>query len=97
MTIIFSVVDIGSELLQSILPYRSFDIFDIIANIFGSACALGLNILYHKRQIARKASQGRYSSIPSATTGDVEMGPEPVSTGGFDESGIVEGDLGTAK
>jgi hypothetical protein len=63
----------------------------------GSASALGLNILYHKRQIARKAGQNRYGSVPSAASGDVEMGPEPVPTGDFDESGIVEGDLGTAK
>jgi hypothetical protein len=61
----------------------------------GSACALGLNILYHKRQLARKA-ENRYSSVPS-TTGDVEMGPEPVPTGDHDDSGIAEGDLGTAK
>jgi hypothetical protein len=63
----------------------------------GSASALGLNILYHKRQLARRAGQNRYGSVPSAASGDVEMGPEPVPTGDFDESGIVEGDLGTAK
>jgi hypothetical protein len=63
----------------------------------GSACALSLNIFYHKRQLARKAAQSRYGAVPSATTGDVEMGPEPVPTGDFDETGIIEGDLGTAK
>jgi len=98
MTIMFSLVmDIGSEVLQAFLTSRTFDVVDIIANLIGSACALGLNILYHKRQLARKAAQNRYGTVPSAATGDVEMGPEPVPTGDFDESGLVEGDLGMAK
>jgi len=73
------------------------DTSDKKANLSGSACALGINILYHKRQLARRAAQSRYSTVPSAATGDVEMGPEPIPTGEPDESGIVEGDLGTAK
>lgn len=64
--------------------------------MLGSACALGLNIVYHKRQIARKAGN-KYTAVPSTAAGDVEMGPEPIATGEHDDSGIVEGDLGTAK
>ena len=60
--------------------------------MLGSAAALGLNILYHKRQLARKAAQNRYTSVPSAANGDVEMGPEPAAaTGDAAEADIADG------
>jgi hypothetical protein len=63
----------------------------------GSACALGINIIYHKRQLARKTGQ-KYSSVPSAAAGDVEMGPEPiVAAEEVQESGVVEGDVQDGK
>ena len=65
--------------------------------MLGSACGLGLDILYHKRQLARKAGQSRYSSVPSAATGDVEMGQEQVPTDEPNDSGIREGDAGVDK
>ena len=46
--------------------------------------------------MARKAAT-KYTSVPSTATGDLEMGTESIPTVEHDDSGIVEGDLGTAK
>jgi hypothetical protein len=56
-----------------------------------------LNIVYHKRQLARKTGTGRYTAVPSAATGDLELGGgEPIVEP--QESGIVaEQDIGTIR
>lgn len=41
----FLVGGIGSEFIQSLLPYKRFDALDILANLFGSS--LGLWLSYH--------------------------------------------------
>ncbi|KAI1911245.1 hypothetical protein LOZ12_004417 [Ophidiomyces ophidiicola] len=46
---------VGSEIVQSVIPNgRSFDPFDILANIVGSLGAVGLCTWYHKRMLERK-------------------------------------------
>lgn len=47
-----------SELVQSQLPSRSADIFDVLADILGAACALAIgHILSQHRQRLMKESQ----------------------------------------
>ncbi|KAI1169871.1 hypothetical protein F4777DRAFT_160851 [Nemania sp. FL0916] len=65
---------IGSEFLQGVLPNgRNFDLNDIIANLVGSLAGLGLCSWYHQRMLERKR-QRRYSAVPGADPGDVELG-----------------------
>ncbi|KAH3667012.1 hypothetical protein WICMUC_005359 [Wickerhamomyces mucosus] len=74
---------IGSEFIQGLLPYRTFDIYDIVANVLGSTSAIGLAILYHKKLIQRRRNE-RYeelrNSIPQETEDiDLEMHIQTVS------------------
>lgn len=70
---------IGSEFLQSVLPYRDFDLYDIVANIAGSSLALLLSTLYHRRMLERKRSaRTQYAAVPE---GEVDfVGPEVEAT-----------------
>jgi len=64
---------IGSEFLQDFLPYRDFDALDIVANLAGSLCAVGVSALYHRRMLDRKrAARNQYQSV--ATSEEVENG-----------------------
>ncbi|KAI9885229.1 MAG: Transcriptional activator spt7 [Watsoniomyces obsoletus] len=65
---------IGSEILQALVPNgRSFDIYDIAANLLGSLTALGLCSWYHKRMLERKRLARRYHAVPT-TEEDAEAG-----------------------
>ncbi|KAK9362954.1 hypothetical protein V1527DRAFT_456776 [Lipomyces starkeyi] len=55
---------IGSELVQSFVPYRAFDIFDIVSNVIGASVALALSSLYHKRMLERKRAQKYFAVQP---------------------------------
>ncbi|KAK9373760.1 uncharacterized protein V1513DRAFT_448047 [Lipomyces chichibuensis] len=55
---------IGSELVQSFVPYRAFDIVDIVANVIGASVALALSSLYHKRMLERKRAQKYFAVQP---------------------------------
>ena len=79
---------VGSEVLQSLLPNgRDFDLYDIVANIFGSLAAVGLCAWYHKRMLERKRAQKGYGAVAGEDTGeDVELAG---SIGG-QESGVVD-------
>lgn len=77
---------LGSEALQNLVTTRTFDPFDIAANVVGSLCALGLCTLYHNRMLERKR-QARYGLVPQEgdeELEDLEMGPQ--------ESGVTAGD-----
>ncbi|KAK9386627.1 VanZ like family-domain-containing protein [Lipomyces mesembrius] len=65
-TIIVCIVlgGIGSEFVQSFVPYRAFDIFDIVANVIGASLALALSSLYHKRMLERKRAQKYFAVQP---------------------------------
>ncbi|CAB11189.2 VanZ-like family protein [Schizosaccharomyces pombe] len=62
---------LGSEFVQSFLTYRTFDLFDIVANLLGCSLALLLNILYHKRRLEKIRLQ-RYGHVPTIAD-DLEM------------------------
>ncbi|AEO68010.1 0f64a689-fb5a-4018-a0fd-12b85cd3fc1d [Thermothielavioides terrestris] len=77
----------GSEVLQAVLPNgRSFDLFDVVANLVGSLAALGLCAWYHKRMLERKRLR-RYAAVPRGEgvgegEQDLELGEGPGIAGG---------------
>lgn len=92
---------VGSEFVQGVLPNgRVFDVFDIVANVVGSLCGLGLCSWYHKRMLERKRERqrrGAYSGADGEEDGlvedmDIELGEGP-GPGGSDvppqESGVI--------
>ncbi|KAK1066364.1 hypothetical protein LTR74_007251 [Friedmanniomyces endolithicus] len=81
-------LSIGSEIVQALLPNgRAFDPFDILANIVGSALALGLSSWYHKRMLERRRKNKHYDIVPGEEPGDDEEGGDG---GGRDvELGVV--------
>lgn len=63
---------IGSEFVQAFLPNgRDFDPYDILANVVGSALALGLCSWYHKRMLERRRKNKHYDIVPGEE-GDLE-------------------------
>ncbi|CEL08025.1 Putative VanZ domain protein [Aspergillus calidoustus] len=87
------VLGVGSEILQGILPNgRSFDPFDILANIVGSAGAVGLCSWYHRRMLERRR-KARFGSLGEGGD-DLElgMGPGPREDDGLgaQESGVMD-------
>ncbi|KAL3453784.1 hypothetical protein BJX65DRAFT_301601 [Aspergillus insuetus] len=87
------VLGVGSEILQSIIPNgRSFDPFDILANIVGSAGAVGLCSWYHRRMLERRR-KARFGSL-SEGGDDVELGLAPGHREddglGAQESGVMD-------
>ncbi|EAS32775.3 VanZ domain-containing protein [Coccidioides immitis RS] len=70
------VLGIGSEIVQSLIPNgRSFDPFDILANIVGSLGAVGLCTWYHKRMLERRR-KSRFGNLMNDGDGgdDIELG-----------------------
>lgn len=75
---------VGSEIVQGILPNgRSFDPFDLLANIVGSLGAVGLCTWYHRRMLERRR-KSRFGSMGDGDD-DVELGMSP---GHRDEEGL---------
>lgn len=68
----FLVGGIGSEIVQSLLPYKQFQIGDIIANLLGSS--LGLFFSYHleKRYRARRELERLYAPLDIEDYGDLD-------------------------
>ncbi|KAK9457731.1 hypothetical protein V1511DRAFT_494446 [Dipodascopsis uninucleata] len=75
-TVIVCIVGmgIGSEFAQSFVPYRTFDAYDIAANVAGSSLALLFSSWYHKRILERKRI-AKYSTMITNET-DIEAGLE---------------------
>ncbi|KAL3461278.1 hypothetical protein BJX64DRAFT_261205 [Aspergillus heterothallicus] len=70
------VLGVGSEILQGIIPNgRDFDPFDILANVVGSAGAVGLCSWYHRRMLERRR-KARFGSLSEGGE-DVELGMGP--------------------
>jgi hypothetical protein len=68
------VLGIGSEILQALLPNgRSFDPYDVLANIIGSLGAIGLCTWYHKRMLDRRR-KARFGALLDGAGDDVELG-----------------------
>ncbi|KAL4873502.1 hypothetical protein BDV12DRAFT_79483 [Aspergillus spectabilis] len=77
------VLGVGSEIFQGILRNgRSFDPFDLLANIVGSLGAVGLCSWYHRRMHERRR-KSRFGSLGEGD--DVELGLSP---GHHDEEGL---------
>lgn len=69
------VLGVGSEFLQSFLPNdRTFDLYDIVANVLGSLAALGLCTWYHKRMLERRRQRKHYNAVPGEDEDDLELG-----------------------
>ncbi|KAK2738954.1 hypothetical protein FQN57_006748 [Myotisia sp. PD_48] len=85
------VLGVGSELLQASIPNgRSFDPYDILANLIGSLSAIALCTWYHKRMLARRR-KSRFGTLldESGRDDDLELG---VSQGtGEQQSGVTGG------
>jgi len=65
---------IGSEIAQALLPNgRSFDPFDVLANIVGSLGAVGLCSWYHRRMLDRRR-KARFGALADGAEDDVELG-----------------------
>jgi hypothetical protein len=81
-----AILSIGTEFLQSIIPNdRTFDLYDILANIIGSLAAVALSSWYHKRMLERKRAAKQYLAVPGDEEADLELG-EGLSA---QESGIT--------
>jgi len=69
------ILGVGSELLQAFLPNgRTFDLYDIVANVVGSLGALGLSTWYHMRMLERKRMAKSYQAVPGEEDIDLELG-----------------------
>ncbi|KAH6677408.1 hypothetical protein B0J14DRAFT_584184 [Halenospora varia] len=84
------VLGVGSEFLQGFLPNgRTFDFYDIVANVVGSLVAVGLSSWYHLRMLERKRLAKHYQVVPGEEEHDLELG-EGVGAGvGAQESGTI--------
>jgi VanZ family protein len=64
------VLGIGSEIVQALLPNgRSFDPFDVLANIVGSLGAVGLCSWYHRRMLDRRR-KARFGALADGAEDD---------------------------
>ncbi|QSZ31480.1 hypothetical protein DSL72_001045 [Monilinia vaccinii-corymbosi] len=80
------ILGVGSEFLQALLPNgRTFDFYDIVANIVGSLAAIALCSWYHLRMLERKRLAKTYHVVPGDEERDLELG-EGV---GAQESGVA--------
>lgn len=90
LVICTGVLGVGSEILQGFLPNgRTFDFYDILANVVGSLGALALSSWYHMRMLERKRLAKSYQAVPGEEDADLELG-EGV---GAQESGTTIADL----
>ncbi|KAB8293017.1 hypothetical protein EYC80_007379 [Monilinia laxa] len=81
------ILGVGSEFLQGFLPNgRTFDFYDIVANIVGSVAGLALCSWYHLRMLERKRLAKAYHVVPGDEDQDLELG-EGV---GAQESGVTD-------
>lgn len=86
-----ALLGVGSELVQAFLPNgRTFDPFDIVANLVGSLAACGICSWYHKRMLERRRA-AKYNILPGGEGGeeDVELGES--STAGRQVIGVTSG------
>ncbi|KAK1145561.1 hypothetical protein N8T08_004119 [Aspergillus melleus] len=85
------VLGIGSEIVQGLLPNgRSFDPFDLLANLVGSVGAIGLCSWYHRRMLERRR-KARFGAMGDGAGDDIELGhPREHDDGlGPQESGVT--------
>jgi hypothetical protein len=70
---------------------RTFDPYDILANVLGSSLALGLCNFYHKRMLERKRAARGYTAVAGDIDEDrdLEQGIELGDSASGQESGVV--------
>ncbi|THV48205.1 hypothetical protein BGAL_0262g00180 [Botrytis galanthina] len=69
------ILGVGSEFLQGFLPNgRTFDFYDIVANIVGSLAGVALCSWYHLRMLERKRLAKTYHVVPGDEEQDLELG-----------------------
>lgn len=94
------VLGVGSEVVQGLLPNgRDFDAWDVLANVVGSLCAIGLAAAYHRRAAERRR-RAKYDIVPGEALDedDLELGEGPGLSGHNrdddegQESGIISVD-----
>jgi glycopeptide antibiotics resistance protein len=61
-TIAYSV-SVISECVQALVPYRSFDLHDIIANLLGTTLGLGIAVCIDSIRIVWNSSRNNYTEI----------------------------------
>ncbi|KAL2752131.1 hypothetical protein ACRALDRAFT_1083689 [Sodiomyces alcalophilus JCM 7366] len=85
-------LSLGSEVLQAILPNgRSFDIWDVAANVVGSLAGVGLCTWYHKRMLERRRARRGYGAVPGEGETDIELGDSAVGVAAGHEEGVTDG------
>jgi VanZ family protein len=78
---------VASEIVQGLLPNgRQFDLYDVLANMLGSATAVVLCNWYHKRMLERKRAARGYAAVAGDELDDrgIELGED-----GGQQEGIV--------
>ncbi|KAI8070477.1 hypothetical protein BC940DRAFT_296212 [Gongronella butleri] len=78
------VMAIGSEFIQGLLPYRTFDVWDIVANLSGGSTGLAIAFGLDYAWAARKEHQRRWGGTRVAMDqqalmddmDDLEIGPD---------------------
>ncbi|KAF3157078.1 hypothetical protein TWF569_003986 [Orbilia oligospora] len=73
LIVMFGILGVGSEFVQGVLPWRTFDAYDIFANLLGAGAALGLCMWYHKRMLERKR-QAKQASYHAVGNEEAELG-----------------------
>ncbi|KAK6349867.1 hypothetical protein TWF696_006129 [Orbilia brochopaga] len=73
LIVMFGLLGVGSEFVQSAVTTRSFDVYDILANLVGCSVALGLCMWYHKRMLDRKR-QAKNASYHVVGNEEAELG-----------------------
>jgi VanZ family protein len=69
------LLGVGSEIVQGLLPNgRSFDPFDILANVVGSLGAVGLCSWYHRRMLERRRKARFGALADDEDPDDIELG-----------------------
>ena len=67
------VLGVGSEVVQGFLPNdRTFDPYDIVANLVGSLSAAGVASWYHKRMLERRRKV-RYGALAGEDVDDADL------------------------
>ncbi|KAM3070031.1 hypothetical protein ACMFMG_003937 [Clarireedia jacksonii] len=80
------ILGVGSEFLQAFLPNgRTFDFYDIVANLVGSLGGVALCSWYHLRMLERKRLAKTYHVVPGDDEQDLELG----EGSGPQESGVT--------
>lgn len=89
----FLVGGIGSEIVQSLLPYKVFQWGDIVANLLGSSLGLFFSFHLEKRYRARRELERLYAPLDIEDYGDFEEDLDEEELEDVTTSGAARGGL----